>query len=116
MVGVFSPSYPDDGVVFHSVALAGGASATAPLYKAREVRDQLADSGAGTIFCHQDFLDVVEETVRGAAVDSIYVIGWELLSLEGKRGGCGRRVRDCVPAPGQLHPQLPNRAARRKQV
>ncbi len=76
VVAIFSPNYPDYAVVFHGVALAGGTLTTAnPLYTARELHNQLTDSGARWIFCHSAFLDTAREASENTSIEEIFVIG-----------------------------------------
>ncbi len=76
VVGLMAPNVPEYAVVFHGVAVAGGAVTTInPTYGAEEVRHQLTDAGASTLFTVPMFLDTALEAIEGTDVSEVIVIG-----------------------------------------
>jgi len=76
VVGLMAPNLPDYAVVFHGVAVAGGAVTTInPTYGAEEVRHQLQDAGATMLFTVAMFVDTALAAVEGTDVTEVIVIG-----------------------------------------
>ena len=76
ILGIMAPNLPEYAVVFHGVAMAGGAVTTInPTYTAKEVHHQLADAGATILVTIELFLQTAREAAEGTAVEEIYVIG-----------------------------------------
>ncbi len=76
VVGLMAPNVPEYAVVFHGVAVAGGAVTTInPTYGAEEVRHQLQDAGATMLFVVPMFLDVAGAAIEGTQVTEIVVMG-----------------------------------------
>ncbi|MEP1124454.1 MAG: AMP-binding protein [Ilumatobacter sp.] len=76
VVGLMAPNVPEYAVVFHGVAVAGGAVTTInPTYGAEEVRHQLQDAGATMLFVVPMFLDVARLAIEGTNVTEIVVMG-----------------------------------------
>jgi acyl-CoA synthetase (AMP-forming)/AMP-acid ligase II len=76
VVAVMAPNCPEYGVIFHAVALAGGALTTVnPTYTPGEVHHQLVDSGATRLVTVPMFLDTVTDAIADSAVKEVYVIG-----------------------------------------
>ncbi len=76
VVGLMAPNVPEYAVVFHGVAVAGGAVTTInPTYGAEEVRHQLQDAGATMLFVVPMFLDVAQRAIEGTQVTEIVVMG-----------------------------------------
>lgn len=76
VVGLMAPNIPDYAVVFHGVAVAGGAVTTInPTYGAEEVRHQLQDAGASMLFVVPMFLETARAAIEGTDVTEIVVMG-----------------------------------------
>jgi 4-coumarate--CoA ligase len=76
VVGLMAPNLPDYAVVFHGVAVAGGAVTTInPTYGAEEVRHQLQDAGATMLFTVPMFVDTALAAVEDTDVDEVIVMG-----------------------------------------
>ena len=76
VVGLMAPNMPEYAVVFHGVAVAGGAVTTVnPTYGAEEVRHQLVDAGASMLFTVGMFVDTALEAIEGTDVTEVVVIG-----------------------------------------
>jgi len=76
VVGLMAPNMPDYAVVFHGVAVAGGAVTTInPTYGAEEVRHQLTDAGATMLFVVPLFLETAFAAIEGTDVTEVIVIG-----------------------------------------
>ncbi len=76
VVGIMSPNLPEYAIVFHGVAMAGGAVTTInPTYTAGEVKHQLEDAGARILITVPPFLETARQAVVETAVEKIYVIG-----------------------------------------
>ena len=76
VVAVMAPNCPEYGVVFHAVALAGGAVTTVnPTYTSGEVHHQLVDSGATRLVTIPMFLETATAAIADTAVTEVYVIG-----------------------------------------
>ncbi len=76
VIAVMAPNCPEYGVVFHAVALAGGALTTVnPTYTAGEVHHQLVDSGATRLVTIPMFLETARAAIADSAVKEVYVIG-----------------------------------------
>ena len=76
VVGLMAPNLPEYAVVFHGVAVAGGAVTTInPTYGAEEVRHQLQDAGATMLFTVPMFIETAQLAIKGTDVTEIIVIG-----------------------------------------
>ena len=76
VVGLMAPNLPEYAVVFHGVAVAGGAVTTInPTYGAGEVRHQLLDAGASVLFTVPMFVPTALEAIEGTDVTEIIVMG-----------------------------------------
>jgi 4-coumarate--CoA ligase len=76
VMGVLAPNIPEYAVVFHGVAMAGGAVTTInPTYTAKEVRHQLMDAGATALVTIELFLETARQATEGTKVEDIFVIG-----------------------------------------
>lgn len=76
VVGLMAPNVPEYAVVFHGVAVAGGAVTTInPTYGAEEVRHQLQDAGASMLFVVPMFLETARSAIEGTDVTEIVVMG-----------------------------------------
>ncbi len=76
VVGLMAPNIPEYAVVFHGVAVAGGAVTTInPTYGAEEVRHQLQDAGASMLFVVPMFLETASAAIEGTDVTEIVVMG-----------------------------------------
>ncbi len=76
VVGLMAPNIPEYAVVFHGVAVAGGAVTTInPTYGPEEVRHQLNDAGATILFTVGMFVDTALAAIEGTAVTEVVVIG-----------------------------------------
>ncbi len=78
VVGLMAPNIPEYAVVFHGVAVAGGAVTTInPVYGPEEVRFQLQDAGASMLVTVPMFLDTALAAAEGTDVAEVVVIGGE---------------------------------------
>jgi acyl-CoA synthetase (AMP-forming)/AMP-acid ligase II len=76
VVALMAPNCPEYGVVFHSVALAGGVVTTVnPTYTPGEVHHQLVDSGATRLVTVPSFLETATTAIADSGVKEVYVIG-----------------------------------------
>jgi len=76
VVGLMAPNIPEFAVVFHGVAVAGGAITTLnPSYGPEEIRHQLLDAGATILVTMQDLAGVAEAAIEGTRVDQLVLIG-----------------------------------------
>ncbi len=76
VVGLMAPNLPEYAIVFHGVAVAGGAVTTInPTYGAEEVRHQLQDAGATMLFTVPMFVETARTAIEGTEVTEIIVIG-----------------------------------------
>lgn len=76
VLAILAPNLPEYAVVFHGVAMTGGAVTTInPTYTAKEIRHQLTDAGATMLVTVGMFLDTAREAIEGTTVESIHVIG-----------------------------------------
>ena len=76
VVGLMAPNLPEYAVVFHGVAVAGGAVTTInPTYGPGEVRHQLQDAGASMLITIPMFLETAQAAAEGTAVTEIIVMG-----------------------------------------
>jgi 4-coumarate--CoA ligase len=76
VVALMAPNCPEYGVVFHAVALAGGALTTVnPTYTPGEIHHQLVDSGATRLVTTPMFLETATAAIADSAVKDVYVIG-----------------------------------------
>jgi 4-coumarate--CoA ligase len=76
VLALMAPNIPEYAVIFHGVALAGGATTTVnPTYTAPEVHKQLVDSGATILVTIPLFLEVATDGARDTSVREIFVLG-----------------------------------------
>jgi len=76
VIGLMAPNTPEYAIVFHGVAVAGGAVTTInPTYGPEEVRHQLDDAGATMLFVVPMFHDVAAAAIEGTGVTDIVSIG-----------------------------------------
>lgn len=76
VLALMAPNMPEYAVVFHAVALAGGAVTTInPTYTEREIHHQLVDAGASIFVTVPPLLDLVRRAAIGTKASSIYVLG-----------------------------------------
>lgn len=76
VVGLMAPNIPEYAVVFHGVAVAGGAVTTInPTYGPEEIRHQLLDAGASMLFTVGMFVDTALAAIEGTDVTEVVVIG-----------------------------------------
>jgi 4-coumarate--CoA ligase len=76
VVGLMAPNLPEYAVVFHGVAVAGGAVTTInPTYGVEEVRHQLEDAGATMLFTIGMFVDTALAAIEGTSVEEVIVMG-----------------------------------------
>lgn len=76
VVGLMAPNLPEYAVVFHGVAVAGGAVTTInPTYGPEEVRHQLQDAGASMLFTVPMFAETALAAMEGTEVTELIVIG-----------------------------------------
>src|ERR1700694_3764296 len=73
---IFSPNLIEYPIAFFAVASLGGAVTTVnSLYTARELGDQLRNSGARFLLTVPAFMDRAKEAVKDSAVEEIFVFG-----------------------------------------
>ncbi|MCP3991942.1 MAG: 4-coumarate--CoA ligase family protein [Actinomycetia bacterium] len=78
VIGLMAPNIPEYAVVFHGVAVAGGAVTTInPVYGPEEVRFQLQDAGASLLVTVPMFLEAALAAAEGTDVAEVVVIGAE---------------------------------------
>ena len=76
VLALMSPNIPEYAVMFHGVAMTGGAITTInPTYTQHEVHNQLLDSGATILVTIPMFLEVATAGARDTSVKEIYVLG-----------------------------------------
>ncbi|HKZ02120.1 MAG TPA: 4-coumarate--CoA ligase family protein [Pyrinomonadaceae bacterium] len=76
VLAILSPNVPEYGIVFHAVAMLGGASTLVnPLYTEEEIAHQLRDSGARFIFTVPQFLEKARQAARDTRVEELIVFG-----------------------------------------
>ena len=76
VVGLMAPNLPEYAVVFHGVAVTGGAVTTInPTYGPEEVRHQLADAGASILVTVPAFAETALAAIEGTEVGEVIVIG-----------------------------------------
>ncbi len=76
VVGLMAPNLPEYAVVFHGVAVAGGAVTTInPTYGPEEVRHQLQDAGATMLFTVGPFAETALSAIEGTDVTEVVIIG-----------------------------------------
>ena len=76
VLAILSPNVPEYAIVFHGVAMTGGAVTTInPTYTPREVHHQLVDAGATILVTVGMFVDTAKEAAEGTNVTDLYVIG-----------------------------------------
>src|SRR5262245_1548503 len=73
---IFSPTLPEYAAAFHAVATLGGVVTTAnPLYTARELANQLNDSGARFLLTAPPLLATAREAAGQSKIEEIFVFG-----------------------------------------
>ncbi len=73
---IYSPNLPEYAIAFHAVAALGGVLTTVnPLYTARELANQLNDSGARFLLTVPPFLATAREAAGQSKVEEILVFG-----------------------------------------
>lgn len=76
VVGLMAPNIPDYAVVFHGVAVAGGAVTTInPTYGVEEVCHQLQDAGATILVTIPMFVETALAAIEGTDVTEVIVMG-----------------------------------------
>ena len=76
VVGLMAPNVPEYAVVFHGVAVAGGAVTTInPTYGVEEVCHQLQDAGATMLFTVGMFAETALAAIEGTDVTEVIVMG-----------------------------------------
>ena len=76
VLALLAPNLPEYAVVFHGVALAGGAITTInPTYTAREMAHQISDARPRFMVTIGLFLDTAREASAGTTVEDVFVIG-----------------------------------------
>ena len=76
VVGLMAPNLPEYAVVFHGVAVAGGAVTTInPTYGAGEVRHQLQDARATMLVTVPMFAETALAAIEGTDVTEVIVMG-----------------------------------------
>ena len=76
VLALLSPNIPEYAVVFHGVAMTGGAVTTInPTYTPGEVHHQLVDAGATIVVTVGMFLETARKAAEDTAITDIYVIG-----------------------------------------
>ncbi|MFZ0171657.1 MAG: AMP-binding protein, partial [Acidimicrobiales bacterium] len=76
VLALMAPNVPEYAVVFHAVALAGGAITTInPTYTDLEVRHQLDDAGASMLVTVAAFLETARAGAEGTKVAETYLLG-----------------------------------------
>lgn len=76
VVGLMAPNLPEYAIVFHGVAVSGGAVTTInPTYGPGEVRHQLDDAGASILVTVPMFVETAKAAIEGTQVTEIVVIG-----------------------------------------
>src|SRR5713101_3372204 len=73
---IFSPNLIEYPIAFFAVASLGGAVTTVnSLYTARELGDQLKNSGARFLLTVPAFMDRAKEAVKDLAIEEVFVFG-----------------------------------------
>ena len=73
---IFSPNVLEYPIAFHAAASLGGILTTInSLYTAREVRDQLRDSGARFLLTVPAFMDRASEAIKDLPIEEVFVFG-----------------------------------------
>jgi 4-coumarate--CoA ligase len=76
VLALMAPNIPEYAVIFHGVAMTGGAITTInPTYTQAEVHKQLVDSQASILVTIPMFLEVATAGAEGTSVSEIYVLG-----------------------------------------
>ena len=76
VLAIMAPNIPEYAVVFHGVAMTGGAITTInPTYTSHEVHHQLTDAGATVLVTVPMFLETAREGAKGTKVEEIFVFG-----------------------------------------
>ena len=76
VVGLMAPNIPEYAIVFHGVAVTGGAVTTInPTYGPGEVNHQLKDAGATILFTIAMFAETALKAAEGTNVSEVVVIG-----------------------------------------
>ena len=105
VLGVYMPNLPEYAVAFHGAAAAGGMCSTMnPLYTAREVAYQLADSRARMLLTVPAFADAALEAAAAAGVESVVAAGKAdgTLPLEELYGDPGAAPTPVIDPPADL--------------
>ena len=75
VLALMAPNVPEYAIVFHGVALAGGAITTVnPTYTAHEVHHQLTDAGASILITTSMFLEVARAAIVDTRVTDVFVL------------------------------------------
>ncbi|MEM6937935.1 MAG: AMP-binding protein [Pseudomonadota bacterium] len=76
VVGIMAPNLPEYAIVFHAVAVTGGAlTPINPLYGPEEVRHQLTDAGASILITIAAFAETALAAAEGSPVTEVVVMG-----------------------------------------
>ena len=76
VVGLMAPNIPEYAIVFHGVAVTGGAVTTInPTYGPGEVNHQLKDAGATILFTIAMFAETALKAAEGTNVSEVVIIG-----------------------------------------
>ena len=75
-VCLYMPNLPEYAVCFHGVCTAGALNTTAnPLYTARELAQQLRDSGARILITVPPFLEAARAAAAEVGIEEVFVVG-----------------------------------------
>ncbi|CAN5281446.1 4-coumarate--CoA ligase family protein [soil metagenome] len=106
-LALMAPNIPEYAVIFHAVAMTGGAITTInPTYTAGEVHHQLVDAGATYLITIELFLQTARQAAEGTGITEIHVIG----DVEGERSLTelfGQPLSEQVPVGGDALVVLP---------
>ena len=73
---IYSPNIPEYAIAFFGIASAGGVNTTInPTYTAKELRQQLLDSGATYLVTVPQFLEAAREAIADTGIKEIFVFG-----------------------------------------
>ncbi|MEM9530438.1 MAG: AMP-binding protein [Pseudomonadota bacterium] len=76
VVGIMAPNLPEYAIVFHAVAVTGGAlTPVNPLYGPEEVHHQLTDAGASLLITIAPFAETALAAAEGTDVSEVVVMG-----------------------------------------
>ncbi|HEU4321251.1 MAG TPA: 4-coumarate--CoA ligase family protein [Acidimicrobiia bacterium] len=76
VLALICPNIPEYAIVFHGVAIAGGAVTTLnPTYTVDEIGQQLRDSGARFLVTIELFLETARRAAANSSVETIFVLG-----------------------------------------